>query len=71
MLIFLDVPQGFAKKIEIELRLPDLMLQFPDPAPGLGQCLFLRCRHIDCTLLLCRPVNSYCPRRPAAPSSLR
>ncbi|MES0114001.1 hypothetical protein [Mesorhizobium sp. M0013] len=37
--IFLEVPQGFAKKIEIELLLPDLLLQFPDPAPGLAQCL--------------------------------
>ncbi|MDX0321602.1 hypothetical protein GOC38_28945 [Sinorhizobium meliloti] len=67
MLIFLEVPQGFAKTIEIEPLLSDLLLQFPDPAPGLGQCIFLRCWHIDCTLLLC-PVNYYCPRRPAAPT---
>ncbi|MDX0408297.1 hypothetical protein GOL82_30370 [Sinorhizobium medicae] len=68
MLIFLEVPQGFAKTIEIEPLLPDLLLQFPDPAPGSGQCIILRCWHIDCTLLLRRPVNSYCPRRPAAPT---
>ncbi|MDX0371902.1 hypothetical protein GOC23_30770 [Sinorhizobium meliloti] len=69
MLIFLEVPQGFAKTIEIEPLLPDLLLlEFPDPAPGLGQCIFLRCWHIDCTLLLCRPANSYCPRWPAAPT---
>ncbi|ESY64955.1 hypothetical protein X743_30310 [Mesorhizobium sp. LNHC252B00] len=38
-MIFLEVPRGFLKKIEIELLLPDFLLQFPDPAPGLGQCL--------------------------------
>jgi hypothetical protein len=42
------VSQGFAKKIEIELLLPDFLLQFPDPALGFGQCLFLRGRNVNC-----------------------
>ncbi|MER9801261.1 hypothetical protein NKJ36_29920 [Mesorhizobium sp. M0142] len=67
-MIFLEVPQGFAKKIEIELLLPDFLLQFPDPAPGLCQCLFLRCWHIDRAVQLCGPVNSCCPGRTAAPT---
>jgi hypothetical protein len=34
-----DLPRSAARlreKIEIELLLPDLLLQFPDPARGLG-----------------------------------
>lgn len=68
-MIFLEMPQGFAKKIEIELLLPDFLLQFPDPAPGLGQRLFLRCRRVDCALQLRGPVNSSRRSRwPAAPT---
>ncbi|WP_292572350.1 helix-turn-helix domain-containing protein [Mesorhizobium sp.] len=40
------------KKIEIKLLLPDFLLHLPDAAPGLGQCLFLRRRHIDSALQL-------------------
>ncbi|ESX81729.1 hypothetical protein [Mesorhizobium sp. LSHC412B00] len=48
--------------MEIELLLPDFLLQFPDPAPGLCQCLFLRCRHVDRALQMGRPVLlSICP----------
>lgn len=66
------MPQGFAKKIDIELLLPDLLLQFPDPATGLGQCLFLRCSLIDGALQLQIPVNSCCrSSRPPAPTCLQ
>ncbi|ANN60835.1 hypothetical protein A9K72_34750 [Mesorhizobium loti] len=68
-MIFLEMPQGFAKKIEIQLLLPDFLLQFPDPTPGLGQRLFLRCQRGDCALQLRGPVNScYRSGRPAAPT---
>ncbi|WP_287306484.1 hypothetical protein [Mesorhizobium sp.] len=68
-MISLEMPQGFAKKIEIELLLPDFLLQFPDPAPGLGQRLFLRCRRVDCSLQLPGPVNTcYRSGRPAVTS---
>ena len=33
---FLEVPQGFAKKIDIQLLLADFLLQFPNPASSLG-----------------------------------
>ncbi|WP_292430974.1 hypothetical protein [Mesorhizobium sp.] len=68
-MISLEVPQGFSKKIEIELLLPDFLLQFPDPTPGLGQCLFLSRRHINYALQLRDPVSSCCRSgRPAAPA---
>lgn len=58
-MIFLEMPQGFAKKIEIELLLPDFLLQFPDPAPGLGQRLFPSCRRVDRAPHLRGPINSF------------